>query len=92
MAALNTFVRAYHRRKTKAELEKALDVLLDSQMEPDDVVEQRLAEVEFTFRIKSTRDRDRLISILEGAIKLHDGERLSSGSGHFMNFGSRRIE
>lgn len=92
MAGSNTLVRAYHRRKTKAELEKALDVLIDSQMEPDDIVEQRLADVEFTFRIKSTRDRKQAISVIEGAIALHNGENLSSGSGHFMNFGARRIE
>ena len=90
--ASDTLVRAYHRRKTKPELETALDVLLDGLAEPDDVIEQRLAEVEFSFRIKSTRDRERLISIIEGAIRLHDGEAVGAGRGHFFNFGSRPLE
>lgn len=90
--ASSTLIRAYYRRKTKAELETALDVLLDDALETSDLVEQRLNEVGFRFQVRSPAARERHVAIIEGAIALHDGESIAGGYGHSMNFSRRYIE
>jgi hypothetical protein len=90
--ASSTLIKAYFRRKTQAELETALDVLLDDALETSDLVEQRLNEVGFRFQIRSRADRERYVSIIEGAIALHEGDSVAGGYGHSMNFSRRPIE
>ena len=90
--AANTLIRAYYRRKTQAQLEEALDVLLDDGLETSDLVEQRLNEVGFRFQVRSQAARERFIAIIEGAIALHEGGSVSGGHGHSMNFSRRYIE
>jgi hypothetical protein len=93
MADANLLARTYARRKTKFELEKALDVLLDEGLASDHVRSQTLAEVGFTFQIRSQSERERAIAIIEAAIGIHDGTYTPSpASGHSMDFSTRRIE
>jgi hypothetical protein len=93
MADPNALARTYHRRKTKLELERALDILLDAHLESDDLRSQQLADVGFSFQIRSLADRERIIAIIEAAITLHDGTFAQGpAGGHFMDFSRRRIE
>lgn len=93
MAHADTVARALARRKTKTQLESALDILLDESLASDHVRSQQLSEVGFTFQVRTQADRDRCIAIVEAAISIGDGSYTpSAGAGHFMNFSTRRIE
>lgn len=93
MAHADTIARALARRKTKQQLEGALDILLDETLASDHVRSQQLSEVGFTFQVRSQSDRDRCIAIVEAAISILGGTfSPSAGSGHFMNFSTRRLE
>ena len=93
MAHADTIARALARRKTKSQLEAALDILLDETLASDHVRSQQLSDVGFTFQVRTQADRDRCIAIVEAAISISDGSiSPSAGSGHFIDFSSRRIE
>lgn len=93
MADANLLARTLYRRKTKVELEAALDILIDESLESSQLRSQSLAEVGFTFSVASRADLERSIAIVEAAIALHDGTfDPSAAQGHFMDFSRRHIE
>jgi|GEM_PF-2230083 len=92
MASAETLVRIYTRKYTLSELESAQSLLLEASLEDSDVIEQRLAQVGFTFRVRNEAERDRRITILEAAIERQSGAETPSGRGHSMDFRTRRIE
>jgi hypothetical protein len=93
MAHADTIVRALVRRKTKPQLERALDILLDETLASDRVRSQQLSEVGFSFQVSTQAERDRSIALVEAAIEQIDGTHApSAGSGHFMDFSTRRLE
>lgn len=92
MASANTMAAIYARKKTLSELECAQNILLDSTLEGEDVREQQLAEVGFTFQIRSVVERERYILILEKAIEIKSGLSTPGGRGHFLDFSKRAIE
>ena len=66
--------------------------MLEASLDDADVLEQRLAQVGFTFRVRTEKERDRRIAILEAAIERINGAGAPTGRGHFMDFSKRRIE
>lgn len=92
MASVGALAQIYKETKSKVELQAALEILVDESLEPDQVMEQRLNEVGFRFQIRSEGARERAMLVINAAIKLHDGEVISGGRGHFFDFSRRRIE
>jgi NifU-like protein involved in Fe-S cluster formation len=93
MAHADIVASALADRKTEQQLNAALDILLDETLASDHVLEQQLSEVGFTFQVRTQPDRDRCIALVTAALKIRLGQfSPSAGSGHFMNFATRRIE
>jgi len=91
MAADPVLSRTLARKKTEVELEAAIDVLVASMTEPDDVVNSYLEGEGFTMKVKSQAQRTGLIETLEAAIALQNGEAVNDSTSHTMNFSSRRL-
>lgn len=84
--------KAYASRKTVEWLDGAIDILLDSMAEPDDVVNQYLAEEGYTMKVKSMTDRTNLIQVLEDAKLIKSGGAPFANHAYTMNRSRRRIE
>jgi len=94
MAGTNEILsKTYASRKTVEWIDGAIDILLDSVAEPDDVVNQYLAEEGYTMKVKSMSDRTNLIQILEDAKLIKNGESpFDNNHAQTMNRATRRIE
>lgn len=84
--------RSYAQRKSEEWLNKAVDILLESLTEPDDVVNQYLAEEGYTMKVKGEGSRRRMIATLEAAIAIRNGQEPIRNDSHMPSFGHRRIE
>lgn len=69
----------------------ALKILLESQAEPDDVVNQYLAEEGYTMKIKGSAERNRMISTLNAARKIKGGDTPFTNDAHVLSRQNRRI-
>lgn len=91
MAANPILARTLARKKSEQELEAAIDVLVASMTEPDDVVNSYLEGEGFTMRVKSQQQREQLIETLEAAIELRKGNGVNDSMSHTINFNQRRL-
>ncbi|MHA1544615.1 MAG: hypothetical protein ACTSU8_05720 [Alphaproteobacteria bacterium] len=84
--------KSYASRKSIEWLDGAIDILLDSMAEPDDVVNQYLAEEGYTMKVKSMAARTNLLQVLEDAKLIKNGDTPFTNHAHTMNRSNRRIE
>lgn len=82
----------YAERKTVEWLNGAIDILMNSLTDTDDVVNQYLAEEGYTMKVKGVGHRRNMIATLRAALDIKDGKTPFTGHSHMPSFGHRRIE
>lgn len=82
VAANETIARALADRKTREQLEQALDILLDASLQAKDVTSQNLKDAGFSFEIRDQRQIEQAIENVQRALRLKELEdqQVESGS------------